>query len=126
MKRWMALLLAVVFAFGMAACGEEDPQATAETMDPVIEKFAGEWVAPVPEGVIEQTQTLSVWLHPDGSGAYNGRIVTWKYYEGENAIYLTISNYAVIVLDIEVENGKTVLTYGTETYYRASDLAGSK
>ena len=126
MKRWMALLLAVVLAFGMAACGEEDPQATAETMDPVIEKFAGEWVAPAPEGVIEQTQTLSVWLHPDGSGAYNGRIVTWKYYESENAIYLTISNYAVIVLDIEVENGKTVLTYGTETYYRASDLAGSK
>ena len=120
MKRWMALLLAVVFAFGMAACGEKDPQATAETMDPVIEKFAGEWVAPAPEGVIEQTQNLSIWLHPDGAGSYNGRMVTWKYYENENAIYLTISNYAVIVLDVEEIEGKTALVYGTETYYRAS------
>ena len=126
MKRWMALLLAVVLAFGMAACSNENQQATAETMDPVIEKYAGEWVAPAPEGVLEQTQTLSVWLHPDGSGAYNGRIVTWKYYEGENAIYLTISNYAVIVLKIEEIEGKTALVYGTETYFRASDLAVSK
>ena len=127
MKRWMALLLAVVLTFGITACGNKaaDPQATAATIDTIVQKYAGEWNANVLDSYTEGKQTYqvsSIWLHPDGLGNYNGRAATWEYSEKDNTIRLSITGAAVVLLEIAEENGKTVLKFYDATYYRANEF----
>ncbi len=123
MKRFVLLFLAIVMLIPLPACstaGADDAQKIAGT------EYVGEWKANTLTGLIDgvKTYTVSVIeLKQDGSGTYKGRELVWTLSEEHNTINFTITQENVsAALQIQELDGKTVLKFYEDVYYRADEF----
>ncbi len=72
-------------------------------------------------------QVATITLQEDGTCIYKGESAKWEYVADLNQFIFTLDkNCASGVLEIAEENGKTVLKYNTETYYRPEDFVAKE
>ncbi len=123
MKRFVLLALAIVMLISLPACsraGADDAQEIAGA------EYVGEWKANTLTGLIDgvKTYTVSVIeLKQDGSGTYKGRELEWTFSEENNTINFTITQEnASAALQIQELDGKTVLKFYDDVYYRANEF----
>ncbi len=88
--------------------------------------YVGEWkanqIASVMDGVTEY-KTSVILLNADGTGSYKEKSGTWVYEETLNRIVLTLTAESVgVILEIGEEDGKTILKYYQDVYYKAEDF----
>lgn len=119
MKRISILLLSVVMLFSFAACNNN--QAKQAVSDYMGEWKANSLKARIDNEIIYQVSTIT--LHEDGTCIYKGKSAKWEYDAELDQIAFTLDdNKASGVLKIAEENGKIVLKYDAETYYRPDDF----
>ena len=130
MKKGIIFVVLVVCIFLLSACNGNHPdnaqptkkESTTETISSF--PYTGEWKANVItsnlEGVKEYAVSV-ITLNADGTGTYKGKNGTWVYYEDEKKISLTLTE-GIVGLTIAEENGKTVLKFFQDTYYRAEEF----
>lgn len=88
--------------------------------------YVGEWkanqIASVMDGATEY-KTSSILLNADGTGFYKDKSGTWVYEETQNRIVLTLTAESVgVILEIGEEDGKTILKYYQDVYYKSDDF----
>ncbi len=88
--------------------------------------YVGEWkanqIASVMDGVTEYSTSI-ILLNADGTGSYKDISGTWIYEETQNRIVLTLTAESVgVILEIGEEDGKTILKYYQDVYYKAEDF----
>lgn len=88
--------------------------------------YADEWKANKVVGNmgnVKSYETYIITLNSDGTGSYQEKVGTWEHDQENNQIILTLTDESVgMVLEINEEDGNTVLTYYEDTYYRASEF----
>ena len=125
MKKIIALTLVLVLCFGLVACGssDTDPNGTANKQDDTAQEYVGEWKANVIDismGDVTIYKVALIMLNADGTATYRGKDATWEYKDG--TIHLAVTGGGIAVLEIDKENGKTVLKFSEYTYYRANEF----
>lgn len=88
--------------------------------------YVGEWkanqIASVMDGVTKYSTSI-ILLNADGTGSYNKKSGIWVYEEPQNRIVLTLTAESVgVILEIGEEDGKTILKYYQDVYYKAEDF----
>lgn len=88
--------------------------------------YVGEWkanqIASVMEGATEYKISV-ILLNEDGTGSYKEKNGTWIYEETQNRIVLTLTAESVgVILEIGEEDGKTILKYYQDVYYKSDDF----
>lgn len=88
--------------------------------------YVGEWkanqIASVMDGATEY-KTSVILLNEDGTGSYKEKNGTWVYEETQNRIVLTLTAESVgVILEIGEEEGKTILKYYQDVYYKSDDF----
>lgn len=123
MKRFVLLVLTIMMLISLPACanvGADDAQKV------VGAEYVGEWKANTLTGLIDgvKTYTVSVIeLKQDGSGTYKGRALEWTFSEEKNTINFTITQENLsAALQIQEIDGKTVLKFYEDVYYRADEF----
>jgi len=87
--------------------------------------YVGEWKAKVIVSNIENVKEYGVSvirINSDGTGTYNRKAGKWIYNADEKAISLTLIEGGAAELMIAEEEGKTVLKFYQDTYYRAEEF----
>ena len=125
MKKIIAITLALVLCLGLVACGSSDatPNGTTNKQDNAAQEYVGEWKANVIDismGDVTIYKVAVIMLNADGTATYRGKDATWEYKDG--TIHLAVTGGGIAVLEIDKENGKTVLKFSEYTYYRASEF----
>ena len=125
MKRIFVLLLAVVMLFAFAACNN-DNQKENNNDKQLVADYMGEWKANALKSRLDNEityQVATITLQEDGTCIYKGESAKWEYVADLNQFIFTLDkNGASGVLEIAEENGKIVLKYDTEIYYRPADF----
>ena len=117
MKRTIALVLAVMLCFGLCACGQDQNEVSKD----INTDYVGAWKGNIKVGY-ETYEVQTITLNTDGTGSYQGKYDgAWKYSEEDNRIVLA-TDAGNILLDIDTVDGKTVLKYFSDVYYRASEF----
>ena len=117
MKRLLALALAMLLCFGMCACAEnEESKPTGSAA------YVGEWKANVQVSSEGEYKVYTIQLNADETGSYQGKKGVWTYSKETDQIILSVTS-GTLYLTIAEENGKTVLKYYQDTYYRASEFS---
>ncbi len=127
MKRFVLLALVIVMFVSFPACsnvGENDRLDDAQAIAGV--EYVGEWKASTLAGMVNgvKTYTVSVIeLKQDGSGTYKGRALKWTFSQENNTINFTVTQENVsAALQIQEFDGKTVLKFYDDVYYRADEF----
>lgn len=133
MKKLLLLLLALTLCLSFLACGEKNddkttPSKPAETKEDSKHpsEYVDEWKCNMKINSDGDYGTYRVVFNQDGTGSYfnssdKETTGTW-YYDADNhcvVLQLPVGNAAFYVKE---ENGKTVLDYFNDIYYRASDF----
>ena len=130
MKKRLPLVIFVVCIFLLCACnGNHTNNAHQSSNESTIETvskfpFTGEWKAKVlisNLGSVEKYSISVITLNADGTGTYKDKNGTWVYHEDEKKISLTLAE-GIGGLTIGEENGKTILKFFQDTYYRAEEF----
>lgn len=110
--------------------GENVKQEETSAADNVNADYVGEWKARVQDGPYTY-QNNAIILNADASALYTNDALseegysketgTWKYVAEKNRIIVTL-DFGNLVLDIKEKDGKTVLVYYSDTYYRAEEF----
>jgi hypothetical protein len=146
MKKALSLILALALCLSLCACGSESKEASpaqsgttehsAEITDPEVStpttdaehpaEYVGEWKNYRKISSEGDFGTYRVVFHADGSGSYfNSSDKETKgdwYYDADNhclVLQLPVGNAAFY---IQEENGKTVLDYYDDIFYRADEF----
>lgn len=132
MKRFLCILFAIWMILLCSACGtsasEDDPvtATTEQAVDVDAAQYVGQWKANTVAGLVdgEKTYRVSVIeLNSDGSGAYKGKALTWAYSEEYGTINVTLlKENQNTSFEIDQVDGKTVLRFFEDVYYRAADF----
>ncbi len=81
-------------------------------------------------GVIDGKQNYEISiieLNADGSGTYKGKELVWEYSEDQQTIKVTLTKENTnTAFEIQEENGKTVLKFFQDTYYRSTDFVAKE
>ena len=125
MKRIFVLLLAVVMLFAFAACNNDSQKENSNDKQ-LVADYMGDWKANSLKSRHNNEityQVATITLQEDGTCIYKGENAKWEYIADLNQFVFTLDRNGVSgVLEIAEENGKTVLQYSTETYYRPADF----
>lgn len=118
-KRFFTILLSIlVVCLTLVGCGS-NPDDTK-----VNSEYVGEWKANQISSVMDGEttyKTVSILLNADGTGSYKDKQGTWEH--KDDAIVLTLTNENIgMVLEIKEEDGKTVLKYYQDVFYKASEF----
>ena len=123
MKRFVLLVLTIMMLISLPACANAGADDAQEV---VGAEYVGEWKANTLTGLIDgvKTYTVSVIeLKQDGSGTYKGRALEWTFSEENNTINFTITQENLsAALQIQEIDGKTVLKFYEDVYYRADEF----
>lgn len=120
MKKQFFTVIACLFVVCLilGGCGPTDPDTK------VNNDYVGEWKANQVSSVMDGEttyKTVVVLLNGDGTGSYKDKQGTWEH--KENTIVLTLTDESVgLVFDIAEEDGKTVLKYYQDVFYKASEF----
>ena len=117
MKRLLALALAMLLCFGMCACTQKQNEKLTGR-----DAYVGEWKANVKVSSEGDYEVYVIKLNADETGSYKNKTGVWVYSEENKEIILTVTG-GTLHLQIAEENGKTVLKYYQDTYYRASEFS---
>ena len=120
MKRNIALVvIAFVVCLIMGACSKNNGDSNTNS------EFVGEWKANQVSSVMDGEtayKTVVVQLNKDGTGSYKDKQGTWEV-KDNTTIVLTLTNENIgMVFEIDDEEGKTVLKYYQDVFYRASEF----
>lgn len=120
MKRNIALVvIAIVMCLIISACGKNNGDSNTNS------EFVGEWKANQVSSVMDGEttyKTVVVLLNEDGTGSYKDKQGTWKVNDN-TTIVLTLTNENIgMVFEVDDEEGKTVLKYYQDVFYRASEF----
>ncbi len=128
MRKILYFVLSVMCIFLLCACNnntESMPQANETTSSTIIvSPFIGEWNANVVVGNSDAGKEYAIYtitLNSDGKATYRDKVGTWAYYEEQQKISLTFPE-GIVGLTVSEENGKTILKYFQDTYYRAEEF----
>lgn len=125
MKRIMIVLLAIVILLSCVACDNNSPKDD-DNDKKIVSEYMGEWKANSLKSRDNDEITYKVatiTLQEDGTCVYKGENAKWEYVADLNQFIFTLDKNGVSgTLEIAEENGKTVLKYNTETYYRPTDF----
>ena len=126
MKKIFFALVAVIMMFSVVGCGNNNPSKENTAEKKVIEQYMGEWKANSLKSRLDNEityQVATITLKEDGTCIYKGESAKWEYIAELNQFVFTLDKNGVNgTLEIAEENGKTVLKYVTETYYRPEDF----
>ncbi|MBE6917345.1 MAG: hypothetical protein E7470_05555 [Ruminococcaceae bacterium] len=128
MKKFIFALLMLVMCFALAACSNshEDPGGFGNKQDNSAQAYVGEWKANVVSSFADEQYTYKVsviTLNADGTATYREKAATWEY--KEDTIHLAVAGAGVAVLEVAEDDGKTVLKFYEDTYYRADEFKES-
>lgn len=125
MKRIMIVLLAIVILLSCVACDNNSPK-DGDNDTKIVSEYMGEWKANSLKSRDNDEITYKVatiTLQEDGTCIYKGESAKWEYVAELNQFIFTLDRNGVSgTLEIAEENGKTVLKYNTEIYYRPTDF----
>lgn len=125
MKRIMIALLSIVTLFSFVACNNNSTKEDDNDKQFVLD-YMGEWKANSLKSRNNDEITYKVatiTLQEDGTCVYKGENAKWEYVADLNQFIFTLDKNGVSgTLEIAEENGKTVLKYNTELYYRPTDF----
>lgn len=125
MKRIMIALLAIVTLFSFVACKNDSPKEDDNDKKNVSE-YMGDWKANSLKSRFDDEityQVATITLQENGTCIYKGESAKWEYVADLNRFVFTLDRNGVSgTLEIAEENGKTVLKYNTELYYRPTDF----
>lgn len=103
----------------MGACSKNNGDSNTNS------EFVGEWKANQVSSVMDGEttyKTIVVLLNADGTGSYKDKQGTWEV-KDNTTIVLTLTNENIgMVFEIDDEEGKTVLKYYQDVFYRASEF----
>ena len=127
MRRIIALICAVLMVFACSACSNTD--TNNDTSDTTVVDRAsciGEWKANVwtlmPDGSFGFA-VRTIILNDDGTGSYRDKEMTWQYQKDAQIIeFSLISGEQDGSFDIAKEDGKTVLKFYSDIFYRADEF----
>ncbi len=124
MKKFCILIVAVVLLLTLAACNNANNNTKNGT------DFVGEWKANTLSGIVDGKQNYEISiieLNADGSGTYKGKELVWEYSEDQQTIKVTLTKENTnTAFEIQEENGKTVLKFFQDTYYRSTDFVAKE
>lgn len=125
MKRIMIALLSIVTLFSFVACNNNSTKED-DNDKKIVSEYMGEWKANSLKSRDNDEITYKVatiTLQEDGTCVYKGENAKWEYVAELNQfIFMLDRNGVSGTLEIAEENGKTVLKYNTELYYRPTDF----
>lgn len=108
----------------------EQPNATTSAKDTPGAEFAGEWKANKvlkcfadERGTVKEYFASVLTLNEDGTGTFEDYILTWEYSHEYNTIKVQFPDANTSgALGIKEVDGKTVLDFWGDLYYRSSDF----
>ena len=114
-----ALIFVFVVCLFMSACSKNNEDSNYDS------EYVGEWKANQISSVMDGETTYKtaiVLLNGDGTGSYKDKQGTWEV-KDDTTIVLTLTNENVgMVFEIAEEEGKTVLKYYQDVFYKASEF----
>jgi len=131
MRKRLSLTIFAVCIFLLCACNGNRPEhilpsSSESAAEAVLDfPYVGEWKAKVIVSNIENVKEYGVsviCINSDGTGTYNSKEGKWIYNADEKAISLTLIEGGAAELMIAEEEGKTVLKFYQDTYYRAEEF----
>jgi len=112
------LILVFVVCLMMSACG------TGNENYKIDQGYVGEWKADQISSVMDGEttyKTVTVLLNEDGTGSYKDKQGTWEV--KDSTVVLTLTNENIgMVFEIGEEDGKKVLKYYEDVFYKASEF----
>lgn len=125
MKRIMIVLLAIMILLSCVACDNNSPKDD-DNDKKLFSEYMGEWKANSLKSRDNDEITYKVTtitLQEDGTCVYKGENAKWEYVADLNQFIFTLDKNGVSgTLEIAEENGRAVLKYNTEIYYKTSDF----
>ena len=118
MKRLLALILALLLCLSLCACSESTDNKPSGSA-----AYVGEWKANVKVSSDGDYEVYVIKLNADETASYRNKTGIWIYSEKTNQFILSVAG-GTMNLEISEENGKTVLKYYPDTYYRANEFIG--
>ena len=115
MKKVISALLIPVICLCLVACSSSDTEAQA---------YAGVWTTNELAFNLDGdtwNEVSAITLKENGTAIFKGEIGTWEHNENYGkygTIHIALSRGGTVVLNIEEENGKTVLKHTFNSYYR--------
>lgn len=125
MKRIMIVLLAMLILLSCVACDNNSPKDD-DNDKKLFSEYMGEWKANSLKSrdndeITYKVTTITV--QEDGTCVYKGENAKWEYVADLNQFIFTLDKNGVSgTLEIAEENGRAVLKYNTEIYYKTSDF----
>ena len=114
------LILVFVVCLFMSACSKNNEDSNNNS------EYVGEWKANQISSVMDGETTYKtaiVLLNGDGTGSYKDKQGTWEV-KDDTTIVLTLTNENIgMVFEVAEEEGKTVLKYYQDVFYKASEFA---
>ena len=114
-----ALIFVFVVCLFMSACSKNNEDSNYDS------EYVGEWKANQISSVMDGEttyKTVIVLLNGDGTGSYKDKQGTWEV-KDDTTIVLTLTNENVgMVFEVAEEEGKTVLKYYQDVFYKASEF----
>ena len=114
-----ALIFVFVVCLFMSACSKNNEDSNYDS------EYVGEWKANQISSVMDGETTYKtaiVLLNGDGTGSYKDKQGTWEV-KDDTTIVLTLTNENIgMVFEIAEEEGKTVLKYYQDVFYKASEF----
>lgn len=121
MKKQFFTILTCIFVVCliMSGCSSSDSDTNVNS------EYVGEWKANQISSVMDGKttyKTISVLLNEDGTGSYKDKQGTWEVKDGTTVV-LTLTNENIgMVFEIAEEEGKTVLKYYQDVFYKVSEF----
>lgn len=113
------IILLFMVCLLMSACSKNNGDSNANS------EFVGEWKANQVSSLMDGEttyKTVSILLNEDGTGSYKDKQGTWEV-KDDSTIVLTLTNENIgMVLEIDEKEGKTVLEYYQDVFYRSSEF----
>jgi len=129
MRRIIALICVVLLIIACAACSNTDTNNDNnpnETTGTDSASYVGEWKANTVSLALDNSYEYvvsTIVLNADGTGSYREKEMTWQYKKDTQTIAFTlVSGEQNGAFDIAEEDGKTVLKFYKDVYYRAEDF----
>ncbi len=123
-RRIVLIFVAVMLLLSVTACDYASRGDSSHKQSGFA--YVGEWKANAIKSRIDNEilyQVATITLLEDGTCVYKGESAKWEYVTDLGQIVFTLdSNKASGVLEIAEEDGKPILKYSTEIYYRSEDF----